>query len=99
MKFELFVREVMLRLGFLCGTWSACLYRHPQSGLLVYVYGDNFVSKGPRAENLKLFEALQQHMWFKMEGILGPKGRRRRSGSAVPERNLPVHLCWIRAMH
>ncbi|CAK0839184.1 unnamed protein product [Prorocentrum cordatum] len=59
-NFELLVRETLEgKMGFSCG-------------LAAYVYGDNFVLKGSRTDNLEFYRELQKYMRVKLEGMLGP---------------------------
>ena len=72
-SFELFVTETMTeKLDFEAGAWSPCLFTSKSRNLLAYVYGDNFVLKGVRANLYKFFEDLKTYMWAKNEGVLGP---------------------------
>ena len=72
-SFELFVTETMTsKLSFEPGSWSPCLFTSKERKLFAYVYGDNFVLKGPRPALYKFFEDLKVHMWAKNEGVLGP---------------------------
>ena len=57
------MREVMeTKMDFVCGVWCACIYRSATRDLIAYIYGDNFVLKGSRKNNLQFFEDLKQHM-------------------------------------
>ena len=59
-NFELFVREIMeTKMDFVCGVWCACIYRSTTRDLIAYVYGDNFVLKGSRKNNMQFFEDLK----------------------------------------
>ena len=72
-NFELLVRETMEgKMGFVCGVWCPCIYRSSDGKLLAYIYGDNFVLKCKRADNLEFYRELQKYMWVKLEGMLGP---------------------------
>ncbi|CAK0853831.1 unnamed protein product [Prorocentrum cordatum] len=72
-NFELLVRETLEgKMGFSCGVWCPCIYRRGDGKLVAYVYGDNFVLKGSRADNLEFYRELQKYMWVKLEGMLGP---------------------------
>ncbi|CAK0899647.1 unnamed protein product, partial [Prorocentrum cordatum] len=72
-NFELLVRETLEgKMGFSCGVWCPCIYRRGDGKLAAYVYGDNFVLKGSRADNLEFYRELQKCTWVKLEGMLGP---------------------------
>ncbi|CAK0865658.1 unnamed protein product, partial [Prorocentrum cordatum] len=72
-NFELLVRETLEgKMGFSCGAWCPCIYRRGDGKLVAYVYGDNFVLKGSRTDNLEFYRELQKYMWVKLEGMLGP---------------------------
>ena len=70
-NFELFTYSVMEGLNFEAGSWTPCLFRHRVKKMEVYVYGDNFVSRGSRADQEWLRTDLAKYMWIKVEGILG----------------------------
>ncbi|CAK0840427.1 unnamed protein product, partial [Prorocentrum cordatum] len=72
-NFELLVRETLEgKMGFSCGVWCPCIYRRGDGKLAAYVYGDNFVLKGSRTDNLEFYRKLQKYMWVKLEGMSGP---------------------------
>ena len=72
-EFELFSRRVMVdELGFEAGLWNPCVYRHTSKDMQAYIYGDNFVAKCSRDDGRDFHERLKQHMWVKLEGVLGP---------------------------
>ncbi|CAK0811159.1 unnamed protein product, partial [Prorocentrum cordatum] len=60
------------KMGFACGVWCPCIYRSGDGKLVAYVYGDIFVLKGSRSDNLEFHRELQKHMWVKLECMLGP---------------------------
>eukprot|EP00971_Amphidinium_carterae_P349736 6491191-Amphidinium_carterae.1 len=88
-----FLLEVMVdRLGFIAGLWSPCIYCHTGLNLQAYIYGDKFVIKGTRDGVLGFHDRLQEHVWAKFEGLLGPN----RAVGDVPEvRCLNRIFRWI----
>eukprot|EP00971_Amphidinium_carterae_P224412 4451967-Amphidinium_carterae.1 len=61
------------KLSFVQGVWTPCVYRHSERGLLTFVYGDNFVTRGSREGVSWFYTELSKHMWAKVEGVLGPR--------------------------
>ena len=61
MNFEQLTRQVMDKLGFICGLWSLCVYVHRKQNMQAYVNGDNFVIKGTCRDFYDFFEQLKGH--------------------------------------
>ena len=62
-------------MGFLKGDASACVFRHPEKGLVTSVHGDDFTTAGPKVHIDWMKARLQEKYELTEEGRLGP-GRR-----------------------
>eukprot|EP00971_Amphidinium_carterae_P227112 4504971-Amphidinium_carterae.1 len=62
-------------MSFSNGEWSPCIFTHSTRNLQVFVYGDNFVSRGSRTDLEWYRKELSIHMWVKLGGVLGPDTR------------------------
>lgn len=62
MNFELFTCGTMGKLHFDCGLWTPCFFQNEQLDMQAYVYGGNFVIKGPRELALQLVRRLKEYM-------------------------------------
>ena len=70
MSFGQLTREGMNRMCFTCVLGSPRVLAHREKNMQVYVYGDNFVSKGLRRELYQFFNELETRMLAK-NGVLG----------------------------
>ena len=74
LNWELTIRKIMMKLGFVQGKSNLCIYYHQKRDLRTVVHGDDFTTAG-RYENIKwLHEALGKEWMVVERGILGPPG-------------------------
>ncbi len=74
LNWELTIRKVMMKLGFVQGKSKPCIYYHQKRDLRTVVHGDDFTTAGSY-ENIKwLHEALRKEWMVVERGILGPPG-------------------------
>ena len=74
LNWELTIRKIMMKLGFVQGKSNPCIYYHQKRDLRTVVHGDDFTTAGSY-ENIKcLHEALAKEWMVVERGILAPPG-------------------------
>ena len=62
---------MVLKIGFEGGKFSPCLFWHPVRKIRLWVHGDDFLSRGRRADAQWLFGMLKEDMEIRLMGMLG----------------------------
>ena len=81
--FDAKAESTMIKLGFVVGVFSPCLCHHPETGVAVFRYGDDFVALGRRAAVHVFIKDLGSELIVKTRGILGPRRDQGDTGEIV----------------
>ena len=64
--------DFLTSIGFVKGDASACVFRHPEKGLVTSVRGDDFTTAGPKMHTDWMKELMEAKYELTEEGRLGP---------------------------
>ena len=91
--FDARVEAVMRQCGYTVGTFSVCLYFHPETREKVLRHGDDFIHLGTRQQAKAFHEAIGKELLLKHVATLGPTAA---LGDAQEVRCLNRILRWVR---
>ena len=76
-RWEAFLAEELIKLGFKQGRSSSCCFRHPERKLRCVVHGDDFTFAGPPAALQWVEQEMKTPFLVKVVGRLGPEAENR----------------------
>ena len=69
--FDTFAEEVMAKLGFECGVFSPCIYKHKRENMACVRHGDDFILLATRRQHAEFLKNANELLILKHMGTLG----------------------------